>query len=88
MHGYSDNGPVWSWAILEGQIRIVLESTSHEKTGATGACELEARFSRLTFDESGLSADPSKSVRNAADSRQESPNSRLAPIATSEPCLR
>jgi hypothetical protein len=27
---------VSSWAILEGQITIVLESTSHEKTGATG----------------------------------------------------
>jgi hypothetical protein len=49
-----------SWAILEGQITIVLESTSHEKTGATGAGALEARVSRMTFDESGLCADPSK----------------------------
>jgi hypothetical protein len=49
-----------TWALLEGQITIVLESTSHEKTGATGACEFEARVSRMTFDESGLCADPSK----------------------------
>jgi RNA polymerase sigma-70 factor (ECF subfamily) len=49
-----------TWAILEGQITIVLESRSHEKTGATGACELEARVSRLTFNESGLCADPSR----------------------------
>jgi hypothetical protein len=51
---------VSSWAILEGQITIVLESTPHEKTGATGACALEARVRRMTFDESGLCADPSK----------------------------
>jgi hypothetical protein len=53
-------GLVSSWAILEGQITIVLESRSHEKTGATGACELEACVSRLTFNESGLCADPSR----------------------------
>jgi hypothetical protein len=45
---------------LEGQITIVLESTSHEKTGATGACVLEACVSRMTFDKSGLCADPEK----------------------------
>jgi hypothetical protein len=45
---------------LEGQITIALESTSHEKTGATGACALEARVSRMTFDKSGLGADPAK----------------------------
>jgi hypothetical protein len=45
---------------LEGQIMIVLESTSHEKTGATGAGVLEACVSRMTFDKSGLCADPAK----------------------------
>jgi hypothetical protein len=49
-----------SWAILQGQITIVLESTSHEKTGATGACALEACVSRMTFDKSGLGGDPAE----------------------------
>jgi hypothetical protein len=31
---------------LEGQITIVLESTSHEKPGATGIGALEARVSQ------------------------------------------
>jgi hypothetical protein len=47
---------------LEGQITIVLESPSHEKTGATGACALEACVTRLTFDKSGLGADPAKTL--------------------------
>jgi hypothetical protein len=44
--GVRHGNPAWrvlvsSWAILEGQITIVLESPSHEKTGATGACALK-----------------------------------------------
>jgi hypothetical protein len=66
-----------SWAILEGPITIVLESTSHEKTGATGACALEACVSRMTFDKSGSRRRPCKNARNAPDSRQRSPKSRL-----------
>jgi alginate O-acetyltransferase complex protein AlgJ len=75
---------VSSWAILEGQITIVLDSTSHEKTGATGACALEARVGRSTFDESDLCADPPKSARNAIDS-QKSPKSRLVVHGTDAP---
>jgi hypothetical protein len=63
---------------LEGQITIVLESTSHEKTGATGACALEARVSRMTFDESGLCAALQKCQKFYSEIAQLETSSNLA----------
>jgi hypothetical protein len=58
---------------MEGQIAIVLESTSHEKTGATGACALEACVSRMTLDESGPRADPCSMPRRISSEMLQMP---------------
>ncbi len=49
-------GPDSTWAILEGQITIAIEATSHEKTGETGGRGVRVSMSREAF-----SADRSRS---------------------------
>jgi hypothetical protein len=68
---------VSSWAILEGQITIALESTSHEKNRRDR--RVRARSSRESpeFCQVGSPRRACKNARSATDSRQKSPKSSL-----------